>query len=168
MTKFVLSLLFIILVLFSAGLANDSTLIQFKIEDQFKKDHTEKEFLGKVSVFIAGDRKGIDYCDEWFGVLSDSLGRQIKDNKVIIQKMANVKGVPFFIKGIVRKKYKTNSEIILMDWKGKFLKAYDLESDVANILIFSKSGVLEFQKAVTKYDRVNFEAIINVVEKLID
>ena len=149
------------------GFANDSTLIQFEIEDQHKKDHTDQEFRDKVSIFIAGDKIGSDFIEPWYNELVDSLTKQVKEGRLIIQKMANVKGVPFFVKGAVRKRYKEDNDIVLMDWKGKFLKAYEMQEDVANILIFSSDGNLEFQIGVTEINNDDTGKICEIIRKLI-
>ncbi|MFH2037648.1 MAG: hypothetical protein ABIJ45_14705 [Candidatus Zixiibacteriota bacterium] len=165
--KTAILLIMAFLVLVGSGFGNDSTLVSFEIEDQFKNDHTDKEFRGKVAIFLTGDRKGIDFCDPWIKVISDSVAESIGKGIVVVQKMANVKGVPFFIKGAVRKKFKEESGIVLLDWKGVFLKAYDFEKDKANILLFSSESKLEFQKWVAEFNYNEFKQIIEQIRILI-
>ena len=40
---------------------------------------------------------------------------------------------------------------ILLDWEGAFTKPYGLKKGKCNILVFSKSGDLIYQTALTKY-----------------
>ena len=57
--------------------------------------------------------------------------------------IADVGGVPFFLKGMIRGKMpKEPHNWILMDWGSKFHKAYDCEKDVCNLLYFDAESRL--------------------------
>ncbi|MFQ5499032.1 MAG: hypothetical protein ACE5FH_05120 [Candidatus Zixiibacteriota bacterium] len=59
---------------------------------------------------------------------------------------ADTRGVPFFLKGMVRGKFpKEEESYILLDWKGKLAKAYDFEEKKCNILVFDVGGSLPVQ-----------------------
>lgn len=54
-----------------------------------------------------------------------------------------MRGVPLFLKGYVRKKFPRDQEKwVLMDWKGRFAKAYAWTPQESNILIFDRGGAL--------------------------
>ena len=54
---------------------------------------------------------------------------------------------------------------LVLDWEGIFAKAYGFKANKTNLLIFSNSGALLFQEAVTKLDTKKADSIIEMLAK---
>jgi hypothetical protein len=136
----VLSLSLLILPL--AAHADCIELIEFEIEDQFKEKHTHDELLGQTTILVWADRKGAEKLDIWNAALEESL----EGYDVRTKPLAHVKGVPGWIpglKGKIRGRFSEDpAEWALMDWDGKFAKAYDLTEDTVNVLVFDAGGCM--------------------------
>jgi len=134
-------------------------LIDFHIQDQFKQVHTTSDYAGEVVIVIGSDKAGCDYDKLWSAELSQKLG----DNASILP-VAHMKGVPFFLKGFIRGKFPKQPENwILMDWGGKFNKAYNFEPGLANILVFNGQGEQIFKASAGELDKEIVSAIENLV-----
>jgi hypothetical protein len=132
------------------AIAADSTLIDFEIKDQFEKIHRDDDFRGRVVVVFAYDRKGNDYQDQWFSAMRDSLAVTHDTSVVGFVRLANVRGVPFFLKSMIKGKFPREPERwTLLDWKGRFDKAYEFAADMCTILVFDQRGTLVGSTAVT-------------------
>ena len=63
-----------------------------------------------------------------------------------ILRVADVRGVPFFLKGRVRGEFPQEPESwVLMDWKGKFALAYEWLPDTSNVSLFDRDSILIHQ-----------------------
>lgn len=135
---------FLLLLLTLPAMANADCieLIEFEIEDQFKEKHTHEEVLGQVTLFTWADRDGSEYLDDWDQALDEALDGYDVQRRAL----AHVKGVPGWIpglKGKIRGHYSKNpEEWALMDWDGKFAKAYSPTENTVNVLVFSADGCL--------------------------
>lgn len=99
--------LFILIFVFcySNILAQDSTLISFKLEDQFKREYSDAHFSDRIIILLESDRVGSQYQNLWRDAIHDSLQRiGILDQTQIIS-AADLRGVPFFLKGFIRGKF---------------------------------------------------------------
>ena len=80
--------------------------------------------------------------------------------------MADTRGVPFFVKGFVRGKFpKERDRPVLLDWEGRFAKAYDWRPEETNVLVFDEHGTLVHQTHGTE---VVAERVDEVCDKLRD
>jgi hypothetical protein len=136
-------LLFTILMLVPAVASAECIgMIEFEIEDQFKEKHTHEELLGSPVVLVWSDRKGSDFMDVWDEALDEALiGHDVQRRS-----LAHVKGVPGWIpglKGKIRGRFSDDpSEWALLDWDGKFAKAYNRTEETVNVLVFDADGCL--------------------------
>jgi hypothetical protein len=131
--------------LFGAGAASAQTgsLIDFEIEDQFKEKHKDDDYRGLVLCVIGSDRDGADYNGVWESAIRDSMAGRPGAADLRILRVADLRGVPFFLKGMVRGKFPQEPQNwVLMDWKGNFAKAYDWVAGVSNVALFDRDGVL--------------------------
>ena len=137
---------FFILILASAVFTQDSTLIEFNMEDQFKGKYTHSQFLGKVLIVVGSDREGSQYNESWGRAIYDSLIAIQLGDSITFLAVANVGGVPRLFRGYVRGKFPKNGHRpVLLDWAGKFADAYQYQSGCTNILLFNKKGWLLHQ-----------------------
>lgn len=135
------------IVLFSsfirAAAGQQSTLIDFVIEDQFNRIHHQSDDTGKIRVVIGSDKNGSPFNEVWGLAIHDSLKHEPAYSEIKFLPLADLRGVPFFLKGYVKGRFSDEMDKwVLMDWDGLFSEAYGFESDAANILIFNGDGQL--------------------------
>ena len=141
------------------------SLISFKIKDQFKREYTEKSFKEDILIFFGSDREGSKFNPAWGTAIADSLGETLAGTIKFIG-LADLRGVPFFLKGFVRGKFpKEKTNWLLMDWKGKFSKTYHFEKKHCNILIFNRARKLVYQTAGRKLDTNQLNLIIKKIHE---
>ena len=126
--------------------AQEGTLISFKIKDQFGRVYTDEDYRGRVVVVIAGGREGRKYSRLWTRAIKDSLEDESGFDDIRFLRLANMRGVPPFMREMVRGKLpKEKEKWVLLDWKGEFAEAYQFEKGVSNIFVFDRHGVLVHQ-----------------------
>ncbi len=134
-------------------------LIDFQIHDQFKQVHVTSDYVGEVVIVIGSDKAGCDYDKLWAAELDQKLGHTAS-----ILPVAHMKGVPFFLKGFIRGKFPKQPENwILMDWGGKFNKAYNFEPGLANILVFNGQGEQIFKASAGELDHEIISELILII-----
>lgn len=130
---------------------SDSVLIDFKLKDQFDTVHRRADFEQHIVVLLAFDRKGSEYRDQWLTALQDSLPNISDSARIDLVPLAHLRGVPFFLKGMIKGKLpREEDRWMLLDWKGRFDKAYAFDDDVCTVLIFSPQGKLVYRDSVTE------------------
>ena len=128
--------------------AQERRLIEFRIEDQFGREYRRDAFAGRASVWIGSDREGSAFNNQWGAALYGALKDEADAGRVRFVGVADLRGVPFFLKGFVRGKFPQDEKRrILMDWKGVFAEGYALKEKHSNILVFSPSGALVYRAA---------------------
>jgi predicted transcriptional regulator len=137
------------------------------MKDQFNNEYTEQNFRGKIVVVIGSDKDGSKYNPIWGQAIEDSLKNENGYEGVAYLPVADLRGVPFFLKGMVRGKFpKAPERWVLMDWKGKFPKAYEFEEKASNILIFDREGKLVFKTHVYDLEKEKLSEILNTLQSL--
>lgn len=148
--------------------ALDSTLIDFAIKDQFDEIHRNGDYHGRLLIVFAYDRKGNDYQDLWFSALRDSLPAPDDSSGISCVRLANVRGVPFFLKSMLKGKFpKEPDQWVLLDWKGRFDKAYEFADDRCTILIFNQQGRLIRRTAVTELTADTLASLLADIRSLL-
>ena len=141
------------------------TLIEFEIEDQFREKHTHREFIGKALIVVGSNKGGKDYNEPWAETLRDSLDASGHD--VSFLGLADVRGVPFFLKGMIRGKFpKSRDRWALADWKGEFAKAYCFEKDHCNVLVFDPEGNLVHHSWVKEVEPVKLGLVLAAARRV--
>lgn len=155
-----LSLLFA----FGITLAQDSTMIRFELKDQFNHVHTEQKFQSKPTILVGSDHDGSKYNDVWGKAIHDSLAEKNAQNLVQFLPVADLRGVPFFLKGFVKGKFpKELARWILMDWKGQFAQAYNFVPAECNIIIFDPDGKIIYLTSVREIDPAQLRKILDQI-----
>ncbi len=145
-----------------AATAQDPSLVDFVLADQFGREHTPADYPGVV-VLVGSGKKGSSYNGPWIKALRDRLDP--RGEPVHVVGYADLRGVPFFVKGLVRKRFpKDQNYPVLLDWKGLLAKAYGHEPKVSNIAIFGTDRRRRFQTTVTELDPERLDAIVELVE----
>ncbi len=159
--KFLLSLMIFCGIFTCNGFAQDSTLIEFELKDQFDRSYSQNSFEDNIIILLGADRQGSQYTNSWGTILADSLRKYDVLDEVEFVALADLRAVPRLMRGMIKGYFPDDkNDWVLMDWEGRFPIAYDFESDHCNILIFNKNKKLIFQTSVTEYDE-------NVADKAI-
>jgi hypothetical protein len=111
---------------------------------------------------VGRDREGSKYNSVWGKAIHDSLNQKNFTSQVDFLPIADLRGVPFFLKGFVKGKFPKNSaRWILLDWKGQFAETYHFKQERSNILIFDQDGKLVYQTAVSELDRAELKKFLD-------
>ena len=139
MKWFLLIALICILPLTSARAENaiGEKAIEFTLQDQYEKTVSLKQYEGRIVVLIASDKEGKAQNSVWAKAIRDKYA-----DRVVVQGIADVSSVPFFLKGKIRSDFKKDPESILLDWKGEVFKAYDITTGVSNVILIDKYGMI--------------------------
>jgi hypothetical protein len=123
------------------GVSTDHTLIPFKLDDQFGRTHTEAECAGRVTVVLGSDRGGSRYTAQWLAGVRDALRGEVNAERVRTFGVANVRGVPPFLRRVVTAVLpKSKDAEVLLDWDGRFATAYDFGEGCCTVLVADPSG----------------------------
>jgi len=80
--------------------------------------------------------------------------------------LADVSGVPFFLKGFVQGKFPEDSaKWVLMDWDGTFAESYNFVEEESNILIFDLRRILVYQTSGKEVDKTKIGKILESLRK---
>lgn len=145
--------------------AQSTTLVGFEIEDQFGLLHTDSDVRGALLLVVGADQKGSSYQGDWVGALRDSTRTGDGASDVQLVEVADLRGVPFFLKGSVKRKFPTDRRLwVLMDWKGAFARAYGFESQKCNVLLFDRAGNMRYRIAAQQFDGGALEEIVAAID----
>lgn len=145
--------------------AADSTLIQFEMQDQFKTVYTDSTFRGEALVVLVADKGGKLYSRAWSPALRDSMVAWSWADQVKVVGVAHMKGVPFFLKGMIRGKLpKEPKKWMLLDWDGKFYGSYACTEDTCNVLLFDRTGSLRHRLVVGPVAQAPMDSIHGLIE----
>ena len=118
-------------------------MIDFEVKDQFGRVHSHQDYINGVVVVIGSDKDGSQFNGLWGAAIHDSLKNDPEYGRIAFLALADLRGVPFFLKGLVKGKFpKDRDKWVLMDWKGRFARAYRFEPESTNILVFAPGGKL--------------------------
>ena len=118
-------------------------LAEFEIQDQFKQTHRTADLAGEVVVLVGSDRGGSAFNAAWGKALYDALDGHSRRDDVRFLPVADVRGVPFFMKAYVRGKFPEDpARWTLLDWEGVLAEAYAFHPDRCNIVVFDHEGTL--------------------------
>lgn len=149
--------------------AQDSVVLEYELEDQFRTVHTSSDVLGTVVLLIGSDKKGVKFNGLWGQAIHAELSEHPRYDRVTNLAYANLKGVPFFLKGMIRGKFPQDKEAwVLMDWKGKLFKAYEMSPKVANVLVFGPDGSLVHHASGTEPTDAAVSEVVEVVINMLD
>lgn len=158
-----------LLIIFSPLAAQESTLIEFKLKDQFDREYSSESWQGNILIVIGSDREGSQYNERWGEAIHKALADSPGFSHVQFVGVADLRGVPFFLKGFVKGKFpEDRSKWLLMDWKGIFAQSYQFKDDVSNIVIFAPGGERLLQKTVTELDPDILDEIVQTVKVKMD
>ena len=134
---------------------------EFSLMDQDDQKFKLDQFDGKILLIIASDRDGAKYNALWLNPVREKYGGEMS-----ILGMANLKGLPSAIKGIVkgifRARYKTS---VLLDWEGEVFDAYGMLPKVSNIILVDRSGKIYYTETGKEVERKKLNKLIEAIER---
>lgn len=142
----------IVLIAFAllAGVAGAQPVVndrapEFTLQDQYEKTVSLQQYEGSIVILIASDKEGSEQNPAWKKAIKVNYADQ-----VVIQGIADVSSVPFFLKGKIRNDFKKEyGENILLDWKGEVFKSYGFAKGVSNIVLIDSSGMIRHRTSGT-------------------
>jgi len=131
----------------------------FSLLDQFDKPASIRQLEGNIVVLIASDKEGSVQNKSW----KDAILNKYKD-KLVLLGVADVRSVPFFLKGRIKKDFQKDQDSILLDWDGIVFTSYGLTQKVSNIILVDAKGYVRYLYAGTA-DREAVERLFRVIDR---
>lgn len=151
------------------GRAEDLKLIDFELEDQFGNLHRTADVEGTIVLLIGSDKGGSPFNGEWGRAVHEELGDHPFYDVISQLAHADLRGVPFFLKGMIRGKFPDEPDRwVLMDWKGALAKTYAFVAKSSNILVFSTDGALVHHAAGREPDDETVDEVVAALRRLLD
>jgi hypothetical protein len=96
-----------------------------------------------VVVLTIADKTGSEQIDGWVAALKARYAGRIE-----LRGLADVGGVPGFLRGKVRKKFQeTRAYPVMMDWSGKVCAQFGFQPGLANVLVIARDGYIHARVA---------------------
>jgi hypothetical protein len=160
--------LFLLALAALASSAQQAVLLPFSLQDQFGTAHSDAEFRGEVLVLLAGDREGSKHTRAWKEALKAALSGVPGAEGVRFAGLADLRGVPGFLRGMVRSRFPKEPERwVMLDWEGLFGKGYGLERGACTVLIFDAQGRFAHRTSGKEPDPKAVEAAAAAVRALL-
>ena len=139
----------------------------FTLSDQYDQKFTLSQFNGQIVLLLGCDRYGAEYASFWMQSVEQKYS-----GKMQILKIINGRGVPFFLKGRVKKALRVEVDgqripSILLDWKGKVFRSYGMRPKTCNLVLIDKSGFIRHFQSVTIRDDVKLRVLFKEIDKII-
>jgi hypothetical protein len=136
--------LLIVLTLLACTVEGGQSLIntrapEFSLRDQYDQPYSLQSFAGQPVVLIASDKEGSGQNRQWLALLKEKYGLRLR-----IVGVADVRTVPFFLKGRVRGDFKKDEGSVLMDWDGALFTSYGLTKSVSNVILIDDGGSVQY------------------------
>jgi hypothetical protein len=153
----------------SATHAGDSQLLDFELEDQFGNVHRRSDVQGTVVLLNGSDKGGVQFNGVWGKAIQETLGDHHAYDQISLLAYANLRGVPFFLKKLIRGKFPQEPERwTLMDWKGVIASAYEFAPKSTNLLLFAPDGSLVLHASGRELDEEALEEVVTSLRSLLD
>lgn len=108
----------------------------FELRDQYDAPQRLAFPATNIIVLTIADKKGSEQIDGWVAALKARYAGRIE-----LRGLADVGGVPWFLRGKVRKKFQeTRTYPVMMDWSGKVCAQFGFKPGLANVLVFARDG----------------------------
>lgn len=149
--------------------AEQLQLLDFEIKDQFENVHRRSDVQGNIVLLIGSDKDGSPFNESWGKAIHESLSDHPQYALISLLAHADLRGVPFFLKGHIRREFPQNpDQYVLMDWKGLIAKAYNFAPKSSNVLVFAPSGVLVHHASGREPEDETLNGLLTALRKLLD
>ena len=144
-------------------------LLDFELEDQFDEVHRRSDVQSNIVLLIGSDKGGSQFNEAWGKTIHDALSDHPQYPQVSHLAHADLRSVPFFLKGLIRSKFPQDPERwVLMDWKGIIAKTYDFVPKSSNVLVFAPDGTLVHHASGKEPDEESVTAVATALRELLD
>lgn len=109
---------------------------RIELNDQFGMPQTIDFPSTNITVLAIADSKGSEEVAGWISPIKQRFGTNL-----VIRGIADVSGVPGFLKGRVQKRFQqqhTNS--VMLDWSGVVCAEFQFKRGVANLFALDRNG----------------------------
>ena len=153
----------------SATHAEDLQLLDFELEDQFGNVHRRSDVQGTVVLLNGSDKGGVQFNGVWGKAIQGALGDHPAYDQISQLAYANLRGVPFFLKKLIRGKFPQEPERwTLMDWKGVVASTYEFAPKSTNLLLFAPDGSLVLHASGRELDEKTLDEVVTALRSLLD
>lgn len=153
----------------SATHAEELQLLDFELEDQFGTVHRRSDVQGTIVLLNGSDKGGVQFNGVWGRAIQEALGDHPAYDQISQLAYANLRGVPFFLKKLIRGKFPQEPERwTLMDWKGVIARAYEFAPKSTNLLLFAPDGSLVLHASGRELDEQTLDEVITALGSLLD
>jgi hypothetical protein len=119
----------------------ESTVPAFALKDQYGDPHQYRFPRESPGVIVFADRKGSSQLEAWIQGL-----HQRYESAIEIHGVAKLKGVPAFMRGMLRTIFRNNLDYpVMIDWTGKVSDLYDYPGEVAMLCVVDPQGREQFR-----------------------
>ena len=113
----------------------------FSLSDQYGDVHRQTFPKSKVSIFALADRKGSKKLEDWITPFYNRF-----EDQVDICGVANLCGVPYFMKPVIRKLFRKGVNYpVMLDWSGEICESFGYKAGMPDIFIITRAGQLSFR-----------------------
>jgi len=107
-----------------------------ELHDQFDSPQRLNFPATNVVLLTIADKTGAEQVDSWIAAVKPRYA-----DRVEIRGIAEVRGVPAFLRGKVRKKFQqTRQYPVMMDWSGDVCAKFKYQPGVANVFLIARDG----------------------------
>ena len=150
-------------------MTDENRLIPFQLADQFGRPHTEAECAGRVTVVLGSDRGGSRYTAQWLAGVRDAMHEVDGVDDVQIFGVANVRGVPPFLRRVVTAVLPKSKDVaVLLDWEGRFETAYGFAAGSCTMLVVDRAGRVVLRTQGTKARPEQVAEVAGALRSLLD
>jgi hypothetical protein len=137
----VCSLLVVLVLCAFAVVRADAQAPAFELEDQYGKSHKVEFPRPRITVITFADRAGSSQLEGWIRPLYERYLETID-----IHGVAKLAGVPRLMRSLLRAIFRKNLTYpVMMDWTGAVSMNYGYEARVANVVVLSPEGRIEYR-----------------------
>jgi hypothetical protein len=111
----------------------------FALPDQRDHPVALKSLEGQVVALVASDKEGMKQNPAWRKAIGERYGERVK-----MQGIADLRKVPFFLKGSYKRDFQKDPDSIILDWKGEIFTTYGFAKDVSNIVVIDRKGIVQY------------------------
>jgi len=149
--------------------AQEPSLVDFELEDQFGNVHRRADVEGTIVLLIGSDKGGSSFNGLWGSAIHEALENHPQYGQISQLAYSDLRGVPFFLKGMIRSKFPENPDNwALMDWKGILAETYEFERKNSNILVFDPRGRLMHHAFGRELDEKTLDETVAILGALLD
>ena len=107
-----------------------------ELRDQFDSPQRLTFPATNLVLLTIADKTGAEQVDSWIAAIKPRYAGRVE-----IRGLADVQGVPAFLRGKVRKKFQqTRQYPVMMDWSGEACAKFNFQPGVANLFLIARDG----------------------------